>query len=96
MKIDKEMVEYVAKLSQIELNDEQSALMQSELNKILQYMEILKAVETDNIEPQSSVFSMTNVVRQDIAGEHFDKELLLKNAPERTEETFVVPKAVKV
>jgi len=88
------MVEYVAKLSRIRLDSEQAALMQNELGRILEYMEVLKSVDTDGIEPLSHVFSVTNVVRSDAVGGHFDRALLLRNAAESTDETFVVPKAV--
>jgi aspartyl-tRNA(Asn)/glutamyl-tRNA(Gln) amidotransferase subunit C len=94
MLIDKKTVEYVANLSRIQLDDSQSRLMQNELGKILDYMEILKNVDTEGIEPLSHVFSKTNVTRPDVIGKHFDRELLLQNAPERTGEAFVVPKAV--
>jgi len=94
MIIDKQMVEYVANLSQIKLTEEQSVLMQTELSKIIEYMDLLKEVDTAGIEPLSHVFSVTNVTRQDVIGEHFKRDLLLKNAPEATDEAFVVPKAV--
>jgi len=95
MMIDKQMVEYVAGLSQIKLNEEQSVLMQTELSKILGYIELLKEVDTDGVEPLSHVFSMTNVMRPDVIGEHFKREVLLQNAPEATDEFFAVPKAVE-
>jgi aspartyl-tRNA(Asn)/glutamyl-tRNA(Gln) amidotransferase subunit C len=92
--IDKKTVEYVANLSRIQLDNSQTTLMQNELGKILEYMEILQSVQTDGVEPLSHVFSMTNVTRPDTAGGHFDKERLLANAPDRTEGAFVVPKVV--
>jgi len=94
--IDKKTVEYVANLSRIQLDDSQTTLMQNELGKILKYMEVLQSVNTDGVEPMSHVFSMTNVTRPDVTGGHFDRALLLSNAPDRTEEAFVVPKAVDV
>ena len=94
MIIDKQMIEYVANLSQIKLTEEQSLLMEMELSKILGYMELLKEVDTDGIEPLSHVFSVTNVTRHDVIGEHFKRDLLLQNATEATDEVFVVPKAV--
>jgi aspartyl-tRNA(Asn)/glutamyl-tRNA(Gln) amidotransferase subunit C len=92
--IDSKTVDYVANLSRIRLDDEQSEIMQKELGKILDYMEILQSVDTSGIEPLSHVFSVTNVTRPDEAGEHFERELLLANAPDSTHEAFVVPKAV--
>ena len=96
MEIDKKMVDYVANLSRIQLNDQQTETMQNELSKILKLMETLKAVDTEGIEPLSHVFSVTNVLRPDVVHEHFNRESLLQNAPDCTEEAFVVPKTVEV
>ena len=96
MLVDKKTIDYVASLSRLRLNDEQAALMQCELGKILDYMEILKKVDVSGVEPLSHVFSMTNVTRPDVVSEHFDRDFLLQNASEKTFEAFVVPKAVDV
>jgi aspartyl-tRNA(Asn)/glutamyl-tRNA(Gln) amidotransferase subunit C len=94
MEIDASKVEYVANLSRIQLNEEQTEIMQSELGKILQYMDVIKTLDTEGTEPLSHVFSITNVTRPDVVGEHFCRSLLLQNAPDKTDEAFVVPKAV--
>ena len=96
MIIDKKMVEYVANLSRIELDETQSSLMVQELGKVLEYMDVLKTIDTDDTPPLSHVFSVTNVVRADVVSEHFDRELLLENAPESSDKFFIVPKAVDV
>ncbi|MBO5908951.1 MAG: Asp-tRNA(Asn)/Glu-tRNA(Gln) amidotransferase subunit GatC [Clostridia bacterium] len=94
MQITKELVEYVANLSRIKLDDKQAEKMQLELASVIEYMEVLNKLETDDIEPLSHVFNITNVMREDIVKESFDRDELLKNAPEHTDETFVVPKTV--
>ena len=92
--MDIQKVAYVAELSRIQLDDQQFGLMQAELGKILHYMEILQAVDTDGVAPLSHVFPVTNVVRSDAVSGHFDRALLLRNAPVCSEEAFIVPKAV--
>lgn len=94
MQITKELVEYVANLSRIKLNDEQTEKMQAELASVIDYMEVLNKLDTDNVEPLSHVFNITNVMREDIVKESYDSKELLKNAPEHTDETFIVPKTV--
>ena len=95
MKLDKKMVDYIANLSRIKLNEQQSSLMLSELEKILQYMDILSTVNTEGIEPLSHVFDMANILRSDAVGIHYDRNLLLLNAHDCTEETFAVPRTVE-
>lgn len=94
MEISEKTVEYVAELSRIKLDDKQIPLMAEELIKILQYMEILKNVNTENIEPLSHVLPITNSLRPDEVQTPFEREILLQNAPEHTAEAFVVPKVV--
>lgn len=94
MEVTKELVEYVANLSRIRLDDEQTEKMKSELGAIVDYMDVLNQLDTDNIEPMSHVFSITNVMRDDEVKESYEREALLKNAPDHTDETFVVPKTV--
>lgn len=95
MQITKELVEYVAELSRIKLDEQSAVKMEKELGAIVEYMEVLKKIDTDNIEPLSHVFNITNVMRDDEIAESYDREDILKNAPEHTDETVVVPKTVE-
>lgn len=95
MQVTKELVEYVSDLSKIKLNEEQTAKMIRELSEIIDYMDVLNRLDTENTEPLSHIFPITNVMREDVVFQLYDRELLLKNAPERTEETFVVPQTVE-
>ncbi len=94
MQITNELVRYVANLSRIKLDEAAEAKMQSELESILEYMDVLNKLDTESVEPLSHVFSITNVMRDDEVKESYDREELLKNAPEHTDETFIVPKTV--
>lgn len=95
MLITKELVEYVAELSRIKLDEQSCDKMEKELGAIVDYMEILNMLDTDGVEPLSHVFNITNVMREDEVKESYDRAEILKNAPESTEETFVVPKTVE-
>ncbi len=95
MQITKELVEYVAELSRIKLDDETAEKMQKELGAIVDYMDILNKLDTDSVEPLSHVFNITNVMREDTVVESYNRDDILRNAPEHTDETVVVPKAVE-
>ncbi len=95
MQITRELVEYVAELSRIKLDDATAEKMQKELGAIVEYMDILNKVDTENIEPLSHVFNITNVMRDDTVEESYDRAEILCNAPEHTDETVVVPKTVE-
>lgn len=95
MKITKELVEYVSNLSNIKLDEATSAKMENELGEIIKYMDVLNEVDTQGVEPMSHVFSIKNVLREDEIKKSYDIDLILKNAPEQTNEAFVVPKIVE-
>lgn len=94
MQITKELVNYVAELSRIKLDEAAEAKMEKELGAVIEYMDVLNTLDTDGIEPMSHVFAIDNVMREDVVKESYDREALLANAPERTDETVVVPKTV--
>ncbi len=95
MQITKNLVEYVAELSRIKLDEASTEKMQKELGAIVDYMEILNQLDTEGVEPLSHVFSITNVMREDEVAESYDRAEILQNAPEHTDETFIVPKTVE-
>jgi aspartyl-tRNA(Asn)/glutamyl-tRNA(Gln) amidotransferase subunit C len=58
-------------------------------------MDVLNEVDTDGVEPMSHVFSLKNVFREDEVRQSTPMEELLKNAPRRSADSFVVPKTVE-
>lgn len=91
MQITNELVSYVAALSRIELDGSEVEEMQSQMNEIVSYMDSLNQLDTTGVEPLSHVFTITNVMRDDVVKPSYDCETILENAPERTNEAFVVP-----
>lgn len=95
MTITKEIVEYAASLSRLKMNESETEEMQKQMSAIVDYMDILNQLDTDGVEPLSHVFSISNVMRDDEVQPSYDREEILKNAPDRNEESFVVPKTVE-
>ena len=95
MKITEEMVDYIATLSRLKPDDAEKAQMTAELEKIVSYMDILNALDTNGVEPLSHVFPIKNVMRPDQVEPSFPREALLENSPAEDKEAFLVPKAVE-
>lgn len=95
MEITENLVSYVAELSRIKLDEGQTEKMQREIGALVEYMDILNTLDTDDIEPISHVFDIKNVLRVDDVKDSYERSELLKNAPVRTEESAVVPKTVE-
>lgn len=83
MGISDKDVRHIARLARLKISDEEAQLYQEQLGKILESMAELKAVETADVPPTSSVLGVTNVMREDAAKPFADRQLLLENAPER-------------
>jgi aspartyl-tRNA(Asn)/glutamyl-tRNA(Gln) amidotransferase subunit C len=95
MKITTEMVDYISVLSRLSLPQAEKEKMTGELEQIIAYMDTLNALDTTGVEPMSHVFPVKNVLREDEVQPSFDRAELLKNAPNRDEEAFLVPKTVE-
>ena len=95
MSIDNSTVKKVAKLARIEINEEEETTLITELNNILGWVDELKQVNTDNVEPMLSVFNESMQMREDKAESNFNNSQILDNSPESNSGFFVVPKVVE-
>ena len=95
MSIDNQTVRKVSKLAKIKINEKEETKFIEELNNILGWVDELKKVDTDQIEPMLSVFNESMVMRKDEVSSDISEELVLKNAPESKSGFFVVPKVVE-
>lgn len=66
-----------------------------ELGRILQYVNKLNELDTEGIEPISHVNEVFNVFREDLYGDPFPRDEMLKNAPDTDGEFFIVPRVVE-
>lgn len=87
-------VEHVAKLARLEFTEEEKVKLVHQLNDVLTYMEKLNELDTTNIEPLSHVVDLNNVFREDVVKPSYPREEMLKNAPDKNEEFFKVPKVI--
>ena len=95
MRITKEEVEHVAKLARLAVTEEEKERYSQQLSNILTYIEKLKELDTSKVDPTSHVLPMKNVFREDEVRPSLPREEILKNAPDRTEEFFRVPKIIE-
>lgn len=95
MKLSKAEVEHVAWLARLELSEEEKDRLTGHLNQILVHFEELQELDTSQVKPTSHSIPVQNVFRDDAVGESMSTEDVLTNAPERTEEYFIVPQVVE-
>jgi len=94
-KIDQEQVKKVAKLSRLQLSEEEVKEFAGQLSAILDYMEKLNELDTTNVEPLAHCLPITNVFRADEVKESLGTEKTLANAPQRDGDFFKVPKILE-
>ena len=92
--IDREDVRRVAALARLSVSADEADRLARDLDRILEYVETLDAVDTTNVEPTSHVIPIETPMREDLAVAAIDPELALANAPERHGSAFVVPKVL--
>jgi len=91
-KIDQARVRKVARLSRLDLTEAEVEEFTGQLSAILDYVEKMNELDTDNVEPLAHCLPISNVFRADSVKESLGTEKTLANAPQRDGEFFKVPK----
>jgi aspartyl-tRNA(Asn)/glutamyl-tRNA(Gln) amidotransferase subunit C len=91
MSLTREDVEKVSLLARLKLTDDELALMTAQLGQIVQYVEQLGELDTDEVEPMAHAVEVTNVFRTDEPRDSLPREAALFNAPKADSECYLVP-----
>src|SRR5437870_13413683 len=94
MQISKSEVEKVAKLARLEITEAEKEVFSKHLSSILTYIDKLKTLNTEGIEPTATVLEQTNVFREDKTRPCLPAEKALANAPESEDGLSVAPKII--
>lgn len=95
MSLDKATVARIAHLARIRLPEEELEPMAEELSRMLDFVEQLNEVDTDGVEPMTSVAPHTLRQRDDVVTDGGIQDKVLANAPEKVGGFFAVPKVVE-
>ena len=74
-------IKYIAELSRLELSDEQSAKLQQEMERIVGYIDELKELNVDGVEPTAHAAPLSNVWREDEVKDSYPRSEMFANAP---------------
>ena len=94
MIINEQLISYLEDLSCLIFTDDEKIGLTKDLKEILNSMEQLCSFNAEDVPERSHPFEYTNAFRSDDVQVSFERECILKNAPERDDESFVVPKTV--
>lgn len=90
--INEDEVKYIADLASLKLSEKETETFAKQLSDIVDYVEKLDELDTENIVPTAYTIPVKNVLRKDEVEESLDLEKVLKNAPEEQDNQFRVPK----
>jgi aspartyl-tRNA(Asn)/glutamyl-tRNA(Gln) amidotransferase subunit C len=88
-------VEYVAHLARVYLTPEEVGKFQSQLDDILAYVDSIKALDVEGIEPTAHAIPIQNVMREDEVRPSLDHERVMQNAPAVYQGQFEVPPIIE-
>ena len=95
MSVDEKTVRRIADLARIAVPDEEVAKLSEELNAILGFVEQLSEVDTDGIQPMTSVVEREIKRREDVVSDGGYADNIVANAPVQDDNYFAVPKVVE-
>ncbi|TVR82233.1 MAG: Asp-tRNA(Asn)/Glu-tRNA(Gln) amidotransferase subunit GatC [Chitinophagaceae bacterium] len=94
MEINDKLIDKLADLCKLEFSENEKTELSADLSNILDLIEKLKELPTDNVEPLIYVNDDLNQFREDSAKNEITREQALKNAPSKDSDYIKVPKFI--
>lgn len=94
MKVSKEEILHIAKLANLNIEENEIEHYILNLQDILNFANIVNNAPLDGVEETIGALELSNVFRKDEVVEYKDKEGLLQNAPDKEDNMFKIPKVI--
>ena len=95
MSLDAAAVARIARLARIRVTDDEKTHLASELSQVMDWIDQLQSVDTEGVEPLTSVVGARLKTRPDVVTLNVTRDEVLANAPEAMAGFFTVPKVVE-
>ena len=95
MQVDRELILRLETLAQLELSEDERAMMQKDLELIITMVDKLQEIDTNGLEPLIHLGSNQSILRDDQPRNQLSKEAALSNATIKDENYFLVPKVIE-
>ena len=90
-KISKEQVKRIGELAHLSLSDAEIETLQSDMEKMLKYFEIVDSVDVSQIEETVYVQDLKNILRPDEIKNFSERRMIVDNFPEEDSNFLIVP-----
>lgn len=94
MQVSKEEIKHIAKLANLNLEENEIDIYLSHLQDILNFANIVNNASTEGLEETIGANNNYNILRKDEIIEFGDRDILLQNAPEQEDGMFRIPKVI--
>jgi aspartyl-tRNA(Asn)/glutamyl-tRNA(Gln) amidotransferase subunit C len=81
MRIEREQVEHVARLARLGITEAEVEIFSRQISAILEAMDVLNELNTEEVEPTAQVTGLENVMRDDVVRPSLPQAAVLANAP---------------
>ncbi len=95
MSIDLKTIKHISKLSRISVDEKKAEKLAGDLNSIFDFIKKLNKLNTDKVEPLTSIAETTLKLRNDEVKSENIRDQILKNSPDKNKDFFVVPKVIE-
>jgi aspartyl-tRNA(Asn)/glutamyl-tRNA(Gln) amidotransferase subunit C len=95
MEFDKDGLYKLGKLSKIQIDESKLKSLSSDLGSIIEFIDRLKSIDTENVDPTSNSLDQSLVMRDDIASDVNSANEILENATQKELDFFSVPKVIE-
>lgn len=90
MEITNEIIDKLAMLAKLKFEDDQKEMIRKDLSKIIDFVDKIEELDTDNVEPLVHINQEVNVLREDEVKETITQFQALKNAPSKDSDYFKI------
>lgn len=92
--LEREEVLKLAKLSRLSVSEEEIPALKGHLDKMLNHLDALKALDLSNVEPMTGVENGSTILREDVPVQGFSLDQAFANAPAVENDHFAIPKVI--
>lgn len=94
MSITKETIEHIASLARLSFSEEEKDVFVEQFQRIVEYVDVIQALDLNDVEPLKHIGEAENVFREDEARPSLPLDEALANAPKRNESFFKVARVL--
>jgi aspartyl-tRNA(Asn)/glutamyl-tRNA(Gln) amidotransferase subunit C len=93
-RINTDTVDRIAHLARLEFDKDEKLRIVDKMNRMLEFVDKLSELNTDQVEPLIYMCDEVNALREDVVVETITQKEALMNAPQKDSDYFKVPKVV--